>query len=182
MTGIKKHKRNLRVAILLLLVLAFTGPWAFDRINVPEEFACSAPNIRLEGDYCGLPMSGVWSVVWMIGGFITIIGGIITGEIVFIQTDFSFWISIIFSLILILLILPIINILILILRKDQPRFLKFHLVICGLDLVPALLIGVSGNPRFYYVLWGIWLYLGTLVSILTLEGMILKHRKTDQAI
>ena len=30
----------------------------FDRIMVPAEYKCSLPNIRLNDDFCGMPLSG----------------------------------------------------------------------------------------------------------------------------
>ncbi|HMS01246.1 MAG TPA: hypothetical protein PKE62_18530 [Anaerolineales bacterium] len=49
----------IRAGVLLLLILALLGPWMFDQINVPAEYDCSAPFIRLNGDFCGLPISGL---------------------------------------------------------------------------------------------------------------------------
>ncbi|MCC6300146.1 MAG: hypothetical protein IT314_12680 [Anaerolineales bacterium] len=46
-----------RVGILLLFVLALLGPWTYDVINVPAEFTCDKPFIRLDGDFCGVPTS-----------------------------------------------------------------------------------------------------------------------------
>ncbi len=68
MSWINKHKRVWRVAILVLLLVAIMGPWTFDRINVPSEYPCS---VRLEGDFCGTPMSGIWIFSWIIGGYRT---------------------------------------------------------------------------------------------------------------
>ena len=170
MAWIKEYKRSWRWVILILLVLAFLGPWGFDLINVPAEYACDPPNIRLEGDFCGLPISFIQTFFWMIGGFFNMIIGLIRGEIAFIQTDFNFWISLLYSLVLILLILPIINTLFLLLRGDRPRLQKYHLVICGLNLGLVLLLGISNYPKFFYVLWGVWLYIGLMISILILEG------------
>lgn len=49
-----------RAGALILFVVALLGPWTFDVINVPAEYECSAPFIRLNGDFCGMPMSGLW--------------------------------------------------------------------------------------------------------------------------
>ena len=57
---INEHKRIWRTAVLVLLIIAMTGPWSFDLINVPAEYPCSLPNYRLEGDFCGIPFSGIW--------------------------------------------------------------------------------------------------------------------------
>jgi hypothetical protein len=83
MSWINKHKRVWRVAILVLLLVAIMGPWTFDRINVPSEYPCSTPNIRLEGDFCGTPMSGIWIFSWMVGGFINAGVGLVTSALGF---------------------------------------------------------------------------------------------------
>ena len=61
---ITQHISILRAGVLILFVVALLGPWTFDVINVPAEYECSAPFIRLNGDFCGTPMSGLW-----VGGF-----------------------------------------------------------------------------------------------------------------
>ena len=50
------HKKILRGAILLLFIVAMFGPWIYNLINVPAEYTCSHPNVRLYGDFCGVPL------------------------------------------------------------------------------------------------------------------------------
>jgi hypothetical protein len=173
MPWIQANTQNWRKVILVLLVLAVLGPWAFDKTNVPAQYACGPPSIRLEGDFCGHPTSGIQILFWMIEWFFAFIIRLISGKIDFVQEGFNFWI-VYNSLILILLILPIINIVVMIFRGTQPRLQKFHLVVCGLNLVLALIIGLSSFPNIYFVLWGIWLYILSLISILILEGVLHK--------
>lgn len=47
MLWMNEHKRVWRVAILVLLLAAIIGPWAYDRVNVPAEYPCAPPFIRL---------------------------------------------------------------------------------------------------------------------------------------
>ncbi len=47
-----------RITQLALLSIALAGPWVYEKIHVPAAYPCSPPSIRLEGDFCGLPMSG----------------------------------------------------------------------------------------------------------------------------
>lgn len=178
MTWIEKYKRNWRGVLLILLILAIIGPWGFDQINVPAEYDCGPTNIRLEGDFCGLPISFIRTFFWMVGGFFNMMIQLITGKISFSQTDFNFWIGFVYSLVSILPILPIINLSFLIQRGDRPRFQKFHLVICGLNLGLVLLLEISHYPKFFYVLWGIWLYTSSLAMILFLEGILLKQQRS----
>jgi hypothetical protein len=37
-----KHKNVWRVAVLVLLLVAMVAPWAFDVVDVPSEYPCSA--------------------------------------------------------------------------------------------------------------------------------------------
>ncbi len=83
MSWLIEHKRVWRAAILMLLLLASIGPWAFDRIVVPAEYACSAPFIRLKGDFCGTPLSGVWILLAVVGEAIRIVGSLVTGTSTF---------------------------------------------------------------------------------------------------
>jgi hypothetical protein len=175
MWWIQANTRNWRKVILILLVLAILGPWAFDKTNVPAQYACGPTSVRLEGDFCGHPTSGIQILFWMIEWLFVFIIRLISREADFVQEGFNFWI-VYNSLILILLILPIINILVMIFRGAQPRLQKFHLVVCGLNLAPALLVGLSGFPNIYFVLWGTWLYILSLISILILEAVLYKQK------
>jgi len=59
MSWIYENQHKWRITLLVVMVVAFMGPWTFDRIYVPAKYECSAPFIRLEGDFCGIPMSGL---------------------------------------------------------------------------------------------------------------------------
>jgi hypothetical protein len=59
MVWTNEYKKVWRVAVLVLLLVAIMGPWTFDRIHVPSEYSCSSPYIRLEGDFCGIPLRGI---------------------------------------------------------------------------------------------------------------------------
>jgi hypothetical protein len=64
---INQNKRILRFVVLGLLLVALLGPWVFDIIYIPGEFPCSDPWIRVGGDFCGLPVPGIYSVLGFIG-------------------------------------------------------------------------------------------------------------------
>src|SRR3990172_7764072 len=84
MSWINKHQRVWRVVILVLLLVAIMGPWTFgDRIDVPSEYPCSAPWVRLEGDFCGMLLSGIGVFSWMVGGLINLGVRLVTGATVF---------------------------------------------------------------------------------------------------
>jgi len=183
MSWINKHQRVWRVVILVLLLIAMLGPWAFDLINVPSEFSCS-PNVRLEGDFCGMPLSGIGVFSGMVGGLINLGVRLATGATAF--TDVPR--ELLFSLLLLLLVAPFFSTLPLILGGDRRRWRVFHVVAWGLAVGIGLLLGLSGSSRLFWVfsrlfwmLWGIWLYIGLAGSALILEVLVLvAGRRPDQ--
>jgi hypothetical protein len=176
MSWINKHLRVWRVAILVLLLVAIMGPWTFDRTHVPAEYPC-APHVRLEGDFCGTPLSGIWVFSWMVGGLINLGVRLATGATAF--TDGAR--ELLFSLLLLLLVAPFFSTLPLILGGDRRRWRMFHVVAWGLAVGIGLLLGLSGSSRLFWVLWGIWLYIGLAGSALILEVLVLvAGRRPDQ--
>lgn len=177
MSWMNEHKRVWRVAVLVLLLVAMMGPWVFDLIFVPSEYSCSAPAIRLEGDYCGIPMSGAWLLAAMTGLLINMVVGLVTGAMVLTDRVREF----LFSLLVLLLVLPFFSTLLLILRGDRRRQLVFHLAAWSFAVGLGLWLGMSGHLKLFWVLWGIWLYVGLAASALILEVvMLVARRKTSQ--
>ena len=169
MFWINEHKHVWRVSILVLLLVSIIGPWTFDLIWVPSEYVCSAPNIRLDGDYCGIPLSGVWLFRMMVNAFIYASAGLVTGTMVFIE-----WIrEALYSLLVFLLVLPFFSTLLLILRGDRRRLQVFNVAVWGLAAGTGLLIGMISYPKLFWALWGIWLYIGLTASALILEVLTL---------
>lgn len=76
---IDEYKGMLRFMILILFVVSMTGPWMIEQLHVPAEYACSPPTIRLEGDFCGSPLSGIRFLIWFTGGFFYILFELIRG-------------------------------------------------------------------------------------------------------
>ena len=173
MLWLNEHKNDWRVAVLGLLLVAIMGPWAFDRIYVPSEYSCSAPNVRLREDFCGLPLSGIWFLRFMVPGFVHGTVGLVTGAMVFIEWARMF----LFSLILCLLVLPFFSTLLLILRRDRRGRQVFNVAAWGLAAGIGLLIGLSSYPKLFWVLWGVWLYIGLAASALILEVWMLAAGK-----
>ena len=160
-----ENKNEWRVAILGLLLVAVMGPWAFDLINVPSEYSCSAPNVRLREDFCGVPLSGIWFLGWMVYALVYASAGLVTGTMVSIEWARTF----LFSLVLCLLVLPFFSTLLLILRRDRRGRQVFNVAAWGLAAGIGLLIGLSSYPKLFWVLWGVWLYIGLAASALILE-------------
>ncbi len=149
-----EHKRVWRVTGLILLLVAIIGPWTFDKIYVPSKYVCSSPIVRLEGDYCGMPLSGIKLLSMMAGGFTNIVVGMVTGTTVLIDRLGEFA----FCLLGILLILPYFSILFMTLREGSPGWFVFHVAALSLAFGASLLFATFNYPKLFWELWGIWLY------------------------
>jgi hypothetical protein len=169
---VNDHKRIWRKAVFILLLISFIGPWIFDRINVPAEYACS-PSIRLEGDFCGTPLSGLWIFPMIIGNFFGIIARLVTDPLSFSNTPRQLIVSILY----LFLILPFFTTLLLILGKS--RRWHSHILGLGLALVAALIFWnlTHFSTPHHLRLWGFWLYLGVITIALLMELVIFRTDK-----
>lgn len=163
MTWINEHKRTWRLVVLGLLLVALAGPWAFEKISVPAEYPCSPPNVRLQGDFCGLLFSGIKVFAWTVSGFFSMIARLFTGAVD--QADL-FRGALVFSFLLVLL-LPFFTTLFLTLRRNG--FLMLHSIVWGLAIGASLFLGLSFLASPHPALWGLWLYVGLAVGALLLE-------------
>lgn len=175
MSWLYKHKRSWRLVSLILLGAAAFGPWAFDRINVPAQYPCS---YRLEGDFCGIPLSGIWMLFWLGAFFSGLTVGMVTGI-----TTLRDLIPALFALLSVLVfILPFFSTLLLLWRGNQGRWQIFPLIVWCLAIVSSVLLGTSGfllMPR--WALWGLWLYLGLAFTMVILEiSVLLKNHQLDR--
>ncbi|GJM41484.1 MAG: hypothetical protein DHS20C20_17660 [Ardenticatenaceae bacterium] len=166
MNWIQDHKRVWRTAVLILLLISLIGPWAFEQVHVPAEYACSPPNFRLEGDFCGTPITGMWIFTGLIGNFFSLVGRLFSGGIAFT----SLFRELLFAIFSLLLVLPFFTTLLSILQKD--KYARFRRASWGLALSLALLFGLFALPQFsVYPPWGIWLYSAVLIVALLVQWM-----------
>jgi hypothetical protein len=173
MSWIKEHKGVWRLTVLVLLLVAIIGPWTFDRIYVPSKYQCAAPSVRLEGDFCGIPLSGMWIFSVLAGGLLNMIVGLVTGARTFTDMGSEAAFVLFSGLIRFLLVLPGFSSLSFILGGDRQRRQVFHVAVWGLAAAAGLLLGVSDFSRLHWAVWGIWLYTGLATSALILEGLLL---------
>lgn len=181
MAWLNRRMNDLRVIELVLLLVAIMGPWWFDVINVPAQYTCSNPFIRLEGDFCGAPISGTWLPVTIAAGLVPMVVKWLTGTAVLAEWIHEFSIG----LLMLLPTLPVISTLLMILGRDRRGRQAFHIIALGLAVCLTLfmganLIGLSLSSRAWWMLWGIWLYIGVTVSALILEVLALNNWKRPQ--
>jgi hypothetical protein len=74
---------------------------------------------------------------------------------------------------ILLIFLPLLSLLILSIRGVGRRLRLSHILIVGLAVLIVLALEILNFSRAYWALWGIWFYLGLLLSVLILE--VLNH-------
>jgi len=166
-------------AALALLLVAFAGPWSFDLINVPSEYTCAAPFIRLKGDYCGVPLPGTWIFLALISQFALTVGHLATGTIV--ATQLSRGLPVL--LVSCLLFLPFFGTLLTVLRRGRPRKHVLHFavwIIAALSIVWWYLLSPPEWPPSH--LWGRTIYFATALGMLALEVMLAASRRHNPAV
>jgi hypothetical protein len=168
------------VVILLLFLVAMIGPWVFDRINVPAAYACDSPHVRLEGDFCGLPLPGAWVVLSVFGAVVRIVAGLVSGTM-----DLALrGRELLPGLLLVLPLLPAFSTLLLIIRGDRGRWPVWHLAPWGLALIAGGWLLLFSSPMSGALIhqWGLLLYVLLAVGALLLETSALigaKRRLAD---
>ena len=145
MSWINVNRNFIRSIILIVFVVTLLGPWMFEQINVPAEYACDKPFIRLDGDFCGSPLSG-----------------------------FQFFSLFILVGLPILLLIPFFTTSLVIWKKDSHRLQIINLSMWGLALILVVLVfGLQLQDKAFY-LWGLWLYSVLAISALIVEMIIRK--------
>lgn len=141
-----------RLAGAGLLIAAILGPWAYDVINVPAEYLCSAPFVRLEGDFCGVPLSGTWMVS-------------------------AFALSIRYFPILALALLPLFSTLALMFLpwSDHLRRLQVFAWAGALILGGLWLWSMRSRPDLR--LWGGWVYTGLAAAMFLAEAVLARTQR-----
>ena len=169
MSFIAENKVLWRKLVPVLFIISMLGPWMFDLLNVPAQYPCGKPSVRLYGDFCGYPMSGFEVIKYANSGFFFIldqlIKGNIAGRILDLIFPFYTW----------LIILPFFSIILLIWNKNSRRLQTINLVAWGLAcsvILTMFILQTIGDPFVHnlYLLWGIWLYI--LVAIGTIANEI----------
>lgn len=168
MSQIIERKPTWRTAAVLLLLISLAGPWFFDKIYVPRAYECAGA-VRLEGDFCGIGISGVKAAAMVIGMTIyTVTQVIAEGNLP--QRARELGIELVF----LLAILPLFSLAYLELRGRQQRRHRLHIAILSLGCMSALAVVVISviserAPGVFWELWGPWLYFGALLGSLAAE-------------
>jgi hypothetical protein len=150
--------------------MAIFGPWFFDTVPVPLSRPCSPPNVRVDGAFCGWPVS----ISLFYPELFKTMTELITGSVSF--DSLQQWI-ILFALTL--LLFPFMSIAILIIRGEHRSLLTIHRAVLGISASISVWIAWTIHSKASWVLWGLWLYLWLTIGMFILE--ILFASKTKQA-
>jgi ABC-type Na+ efflux pump permease subunit len=168
-----------RMFILALFIISMLGPWAFDLLHVPAQYPCGKPSVRLYGDFCGYPMSGFGAFIWVSGSFFYLLGELRNGNIAASIPDFMtlFFTWIIF--------LPFFSTILLTRNKNSRRLQTMNLIAWGLAGLATLTIFVLQTNRdqfaqFFYLLWGICLYILVAIGAIVFEILVLRSNTNNQ--
>ena len=174
MAWIGEHKNVGRWAVLVLLLLAMIGPWAYSADGAPPAEWCHEPFILLENDRCVGLMSGATILTYVAVGFLGMCVGLVTGGTVLAGRAREF----LFILSLLLLVLPFISTLLRILDRGRWRQRAFHAVAWGMACLSTLQFVVFSLSHlrvatWRHQLWGLWLYIGLAAGALIVEVLAL---------
>ena len=162
-----------RKLVLVLFIVSMLGPWTFDLLNVPAQYPCDMPSVRLYGDFCGYPMTGFGAVKWVAGGFSYILDELIKG-------NFAARIPELITLICMCIIfLPFFSILLLIWNRNSRRLQTINVIVWGLACLPALTMFILQTNRdlfvqYFYLSWGLWLYILLAIGTIIFEILVLR--------
>jgi hypothetical protein len=177
MRWVVEHARIWRLAGLALLLLAFVGPWAMDRVNVPAEYPCSPPFVRLRGDFCGIPLSGAWMLSALASELANRAGLLIRGD----ATPADLRWGLLIVLFAVLALLPIIVALLSVLREQRAQ--RFRLLVWAITVAWSLWFALSVRVLPPIRVWGIWLYVGVACVSLGLEiSALVGRRRSGKAL
>jgi hypothetical protein len=170
MQWINDHRRIWGGILLVLLIVSLLGTWGYDLIHVPAQYDCSLPNVRLEGDFCGLPMIGLWGFIGIAMFFISALGGRLS--LVDLRAMLYF----------VLILLPFISSWLWFARKNHPRQWIFHLIAWGLATIfiwyPYNILVLTSDRMYHPArLWGLWLYTAVVTIVFFIEIVQSINRK-----
>jgi hypothetical protein len=155
----------LRGAIIAGFLASMAGPWFFDEILVPAQYACSAPFIRLEGDFCGLPLSGFHLIIFPLAALLQIV---LSGSGGSALSGIAFRDLVVMAAFL-ALHLPAITTALRAVRGSGQMTSLLTIAAWSIAAPIALFIALSSPRGFHLSLWGVWLYIGLAIVALIFE-------------
>lgn len=157
-----------RAGVLLFFMIALLGPWMYDVIHVPVEYTCDKPIVRLEGDFCGLPLSGFQFFKWFTGGLlysiVDLVKGTFTGRFRELLAGLSC-----------LPLIPFVTTLLLFWKRNTSRLRVINLIAWILAFILTLTIFILQKNEQGFQLWGLWFDILLAVSAIVIEFLAAKN-------
>jgi hypothetical protein len=168
-----EHRRTLRMALLVLLVVALAGPWTYTLDGVPPPEWCRPPLILLENGRCVRLVSGLSVLTFGIGALFSLSAQLVTGAMrIGRMRDFLVFLCLVPAL-------PVFSTLLVLWRSGSPRLRAAHTIAWGLAAAGGLWLLTASRPALGRM-WGGWLYVGLATSALILElGTSARHRAEE---
>lgn len=157
---VNEHRRIIRAGILVLFIIAMLGPWGYDLINVPAQYTCQPPNVRLYGDFCGVPVSGAF-IFLLIPSFFHSVWELLTSTLPYYGR--------LVSGLSILLLFPIFTTIFSLWKKETHRLRMTNLIAWILAFLITSTLFILQINRQAIQLWGLWLYIITTISAIIFE-------------
>lgn len=174
MSWLNEHRGGMRIALLVLLVVALGGPWTYTRDGVgalpPEQ--CHPPLILLENGRCVRLVSGMSMLTYVAGGLISLCAQLVTGAMEIGRAR-----EFLVVLWVLMPTLPLISTLLVLWRSGSQRLRAAHTIVWGVAATWSLLQLLTASRPALSRVWGVWLYAGVATGALILELGILSHRR-----
>ena len=173
MASIQKYRFVGRVMLLVLLGISFVGPWFFDVIMVPAEYECNLPFVRLDDDFCGLPMSFLQYFWMIIGSSVSTIRAVVSGSLTLDDWSREY----LFGFLFFLALLPFFSNLLLLWKPKHRSLRIFNWITWGMAAMIALASAIFSSDMLNPALWGIWLYRVVVLLALGVELLLLRGQR-----
>ncbi|MCK4725285.1 MAG: hypothetical protein KAT29_05775 [Anaerolineales bacterium] len=175
MAWINRRKNVVRVAVLILLLVAIVGPWTYTSDGMPPAEWCRDPNILLENGRCVRLVPGAEVLTFMIGAFLSLNVQLVNGTLVLADRARELFSVYLFMVLLFLLVQPFFSTQLLIFGSDRPPRRMYHLIAWGLAAaISSILLLASFWSMLPTGLWGIWLYVAVAASVLVVELLAIR--------
>jgi hypothetical protein len=150
---IDRHGTFIRSVVTGAALLSLLGPWAFELINVPAEFACSEPFLRLGGDFCGIPVPGSQVLLTVVGVAVGLPRRLLVGGASSLEAFRSLWVFCASVLVLLPVLLALVSLLSA--RREAPKKLMAPLWALAVSITILYGLATPGGPLLQ---WGTFLY------------------------
>lgn len=163
-------RRLLRFFLGVSSGFALVGPWIYERVNVPAQYACAAPNIRIEGDYCGVPLSALALLALALAVLPAIANQVVSGVPPALDPVPA---ASLFTITALILAAPIVSVLWAALDRGRRRWPIALIGLWGVVFAVTLTLGILPYARPIWEAWGVWLSAGVAAIGIAVEGLLL---------